>query len=234
MTAIDPHTFRQALGTFVTGVTIVTARAPNGEPIGLTVSSFNSVSLDPPLVLWSLSLKSASLPAFREARSWAVHVLSAGQEEMSARFATPGADRFAGLTVEDGPEGAPQLPDFAARFGCEATFEYEGGDHAIFVGHVENLQRREAEPLVYHGGRYGRVRQSGEDLAKPALKRLADTGFLELRPGGFQLTPEGRAMLGDLRDGLSRWCDGPSLDIPENDRRLLADLHRLIDHQSAD
>ena len=233
MTAIDPLSFRQALGTFVTGVTIVTARDPGGQPIGLTVSSFNSVSLDPPLVLWSLSLKSASLPSFREAKSWAVHVLCAGQEDISARFATPGADRFAGLTVEDGPEGAPQLPEFAARFGCEATFEYEGGDHAIFVGHVENLQRRDAEPLVYHGGRYGRVRQSGEDWAQPALKRLADTGFLELTPGGFRLTPEGRAMLGDLRDGLAQWSEGPALGIPEEDRRLLADLHRLIERQAA-
>lgn len=234
MTAIDPQSFRQALGTFVTGVTIVTARAPDGQPIGLTVSSFNSVSLDPPLVLWSLSLKSASLPSFREARSWAVHVLSVGQEEISARFATPGADRFAGLDIGDGPEGAPQLPEFAARFGCEATFEYEGGDHAIFVGHVENLQRRDAEPLVYHGGRYGRVRQPAEDLSKPALKRLADTGFLELIPGGFQLTDEGRTMLGDLRDGLARWRSGPGLNVPEDDRRLLADLHRLIESQSTD
>ncbi|QIK95686.1 flavin reductase family protein [Sphingomonas sp. HDW15A] len=233
MTAIDPQSFRQALGTFVTGVTIVTARAPDGQPIGLTVSSFNSVSLDPPLVLWSLALKSASLPSFREARSWAVHVLSVGQEEISARFATPGADRFAGLEFEDGPEGAPQLPEFAARFGCEATFEYEGGDHAIFVGHVENLQRRDAEPLVYHGGRYGRVRQPADDLGQPALKRLADTGFLELVPGGFQLTEIGRAMLGDLRAGLARWKEGPGLNIPEGDRRLLADLHRLIEIQSA-
>ena len=229
MTVVDPLAFRQALGTFVTGVTIVTARGPDGEPVGLTVSSFNSVSLDPPLVLWSLSLESASLPSFREARSWAVHVLSAGQEEMSARFATPGADRFAGLDISDGPEGAPQLPDFAARFGCEATVEYEGGDHAIFVGHVENLQRREAEPLVYHGGRYGRVQRPSDDSAQPALKRLADLGLVELKPGGFAFTAQGRMLLSDLRDGLARLSDGPSLAVPEEDRRLLADLHRLVD-----
>ena len=229
MNAIDPQSFRQALGSFVTGVTIVTARAPDGQPIGLTVSSFNSVSLDPPLVLWSLSLKSASLPSFREARSWAVHVLSAGQEEMSARFATPGADRFAGLDVSDGPEGAPQLPDFAARFGCEATFEYEGGDHAIFVGHVENLQRRDAEPLVYHGGRYGRVQSATEGLAQPALKRLADLGVLKLVPGGFCLTDEGRTLLGEFRDSLRQWAGTCGIAIPEADRSLLGEIHRLLE-----
>ena len=229
MTAIDPISFRQALGTFVTGVTIVTARGPDGEPVGLTVSSFNSVSLDPPLVLWSLSLKSASLPSFREARSWAVHVLSAGQEDMSARFAVPGPGKFDGLDLSDGPEGAPQLPDFAARFGCEATFEYEGGDHAIFVGHVENLQRRDAEPLVYHGGKYGRVQRGPGEMAQPALKRLADMGVLDLTADGFALTDGGRELLGDLRSSLSQW--GPTLEVPDEDRRLLGDLYRLIEGQ---
>ncbi|WP_118857462.1 flavin reductase family protein [Sphingomonas mesophila] len=210
MTAVDPLALRQALGSFVTGVTIVTARDPAGEPVGLTVSSFNSVSLDPPLVLWSLSLKSASLPSFREARSWAVHVLSAGQEAMSARFATPGADRFADLALADGPEGAPQLPDFAARFGCAATFEYEGGDHAIFVGHVADLQRREAEPLVYHGGRYGRVAGAAEQ----------ETALFREEGGLLALTADGRGLIAELRDALAAGR------LAEEDRALLADLYR--------
>ncbi len=109
MSEIDTQVFRAALGSFVTGVTIVTARDPDGRPVGLTVNSFNSVSLDPPLVLWSLSLKSGSLPSFREARGWAVHVLAAGQEDMSARFARPGEDKFDDLDLCDGPEGAPAL-----------------------------------------------------------------------------------------------------------------------------
>lgn len=208
MAAVDPLALRQALGTFVTGVTIVTARGPGGQPVGLTVSSFNSVSLDPPLVLWSLALKSASLPFFREARAWAVHVLAVGQEDVSARFATPGADRFAGLALTDGPEGAPQLPHFAARFGCEATFEYEGGDHAIFVGHVDNLQRREAEPLVYHGGRYGRVREDDQRI-----------GLFSEERGGIVLTASGRAMLEELRDALAR-----SAVAGAGDRALLGDI----------
>jgi flavin reductase (DIM6/NTAB) family NADH-FMN oxidoreductase RutF len=200
---IDPTTFRQALGSFVTGVTIVTARDPEGEPVGLTVNSFNSVSLDPPLVLWSLALKSASLPSFREAKSWAVHVLAAGQEEMSHRFAMPGADRFAGLALGDGPEGAPLIPGTATRFGCEATFEYEGGDHAIFVGHVVDVQQRGAEPLVFHGGRYGRVA----------------SGLVEGDGNALQLTDIGRALVSDL---VRRLETGERLG--EADRALVARL----------
>ena len=114
----DPQAFRDALGSFVTGVTIVTARDGEGRPFGLTANSFNSVSLDPPMVLWSLSLRSRTLPVFRDATSWAVHVLAADQQPMSDRFARPGEDKFAGLAVMDGPEGAPLIEGYAARFGC--------------------------------------------------------------------------------------------------------------------
>lgn len=200
---IDATTFRQALGSFVTGVTIVTARDPAGEPVGLTVNSFNSVSLDPPLVLWSLALRSASLPSFREAKAWAVHVLAAGQEEMSHRFATPGADRFAGLALGDGPEGAPLIPGAATRFGCEATFEYEGGDHAIFVGHVVDVQQRGAEPLVFHGGRYGRVasglvKQDDGELALTAIGRALITDLIIRLESGERLGDDDRALLARL------------------------------------
>ena len=116
----DPQSFRNALGSFVTGVTIVTARDETGAPVGLTANSFNSVSLDPPMVLWSLSLYSGSLPVFRTAESWAVHVLAADQQAMSDRFATPGVDKFAGLELADGSEGAPLIDGCAARFGCRA------------------------------------------------------------------------------------------------------------------
>ena len=100
----DPHAFRDALGSFVTGVTIVTARDGEGRPFGLTANSFNSVSLDPPMVLWSLSLKSRTLPVFRDAQTWAVHVLAADQQDMSDRFATPGESKFDGLAVADAPK----------------------------------------------------------------------------------------------------------------------------------
>ena len=184
----DPQAFRDALGSFVTGVTIVTARDEAGRPYGLTANSFNSVSLDPPMVLWSLSLRSGSLPVFRDADNWAVHVLAADQQAMSDRFARPGDGKFAGVEDVDGPEGAPLLAGYAARFGCRARFEYEGGDHAIFLGEVVDFDRREADPLIYHGGRYGRMMRAptGEDLEREGLAERAGTG-LSLTASGADL-----------------------------------------------
>ncbi len=189
---LDSHDFRSALGTFVTGVTIVTARDGEGRPFGLTANSFNSVSLDPPMVLWSLSLHSGTLPVFRDATSWAVHVLAADQQAMSDRFAMPGADKFDGLELADGPEGAPLIPGYAARFGCRARFEYEGGDHAIFLGEVVDFGRREVEPLIYHGGRYGRVMPSEAGLD------LERNGLAETVGGELSLTARGAELLAAL------------------------------------
>ena len=190
---LDPQDFRSALGTFVTGVTIVTARDGEGRPFGLTANSFNSVSLDPPMVLWSLSLHSGTLPVFRDATSWAVHVLAADQQETSDRFAMPGADKFAGLALADGPEGAPLIPGYAARFGCRARFEYEGGDHAIFLGEVVDFERREVEPLIYHGGRYGRVMPAGTGMD------LERSGLAEIVGGELSLTARGSELLAALQ-----------------------------------
>lgn len=164
---IDPKLFRQALGTFVTGVTIVTTRDGDGRPVGLTANSFNSVSLDPPLVLWSLALNSLNLAAFRDAECWAVHILTSGQQDLSQRFATKGSDKFAGLDFAEGPCGVPLLDGCAARFACRATFEYEGGDHAIFVGEVIDLHLAPATPLVFHGGRYSQVMPQGQRPSRP-------------------------------------------------------------------
>ena len=185
----DPKAFRSALGSFATGVTIVTARDGEGSPVGLTANSFNSVSLDPPMVLWSLSLQSGSLPVFRDAESWAVHVLAADQQPMSDRFATPAIDKFDGLALSDGPEGAPLIEGCAARFGCRARFEYEGGDHAIFLGEVVDFDRREAEPLIYHGGRYGRI------MRAPGGADLEREGLAEESEEGLSLTDRGRELL---------------------------------------
>ena len=190
----DPKAFRSALGSFVTGVTIVTVRGADGTPCGLTANSFNSVSLDPPMVLWSLALKSGSLPAFREAESWAVHVLAADQQNMSDRFAAPDIDRFAGLAPPDGPEGAPLIEGCAARFGCRAKFEYEGGDHAIFLGEVVDFHRREVEPLIYHGGQYGRVMRAPDTLD------LARQGLAEQDDERLRLTRRGQEMLDALQN----------------------------------
>lgn len=167
LATIDPQRFRQALGTFVTGVTIVTTRDGEGRPVGLTANSFNSVSLDPPLVLWSLALSSANLAAFRDAGHWAVHILSSDQQPLSQRFASRGVDKFAGLEFGEGPGGVPLLDGCAARFVCRATFEYEGGDHAIFVGEVVDLELAPATPLVFHSGRYSQVLPQDLPPARP-------------------------------------------------------------------
>ncbi|MGF7150209.1 3-hydroxy-9,10-secoandrosta-1,3,5(10)-triene-9,17-dione monooxygenase reductase component [Sphingomonas zeicaulis] len=174
--ADNRHAFRSALGRFVTGVTIITTRDVGGKAIGLTANSFNSVSLDPPLVLWSLALGSPNLPAFRNAGCWAVHVLSAEQEALSNRFASRGIDKFEGMDIADGPEGAPMIPGCAARFGCRSTFEYEGGDHAIFVGEVIDFADQDVQPLVFHGGRYGGVFSGARETRPTELNNDGEFG----------------------------------------------------------
>jgi flavin reductase (DIM6/NTAB) family NADH-FMN oxidoreductase RutF len=147
--------FRAALGMFATGVTIVTARTPKGDVIGLTANSFNSVSLDPPLVLWSLAQAAASLPAFRAGSHYAINILAADQKPLAERFALRGADRWTGVSFTEGMGGAPLLTGAAATFECFNRSRYEEGDHVIFVGEVERCGWRPgASPLLFHGGRF--------------------------------------------------------------------------------
>jgi 3-hydroxy-9,10-secoandrosta-1,3,5(10)-triene-9,17-dione monooxygenase reductase component len=152
--AVDARELRTALGAFPTGVTIVTTRTRSGDDIGLTVNSFSSVSLDPPLVLWSLSARSASRSAFAEAEYFAIHVLSAQQQELASRFARKEIDRFAGLDIERGLGDTPLLQGCAARFTCRRAHEYAGGDHVIIIGEIASLERFERPPLAFHGGKY--------------------------------------------------------------------------------
>ncbi len=156
----DTLALRAALGAFATGVTVITALAPNGHHIGLTVSSFNAVSLEPPLIVWSLSLRSHSLLAFREADRYAVNVLAQGQAELSQRFAMPLEDKFANLDLSYGLGGVPLLPGCCAWFECRNEARYSGGDHLILIGHVERYARSDKEPLIFHGGRYRALRDS--------------------------------------------------------------------------
>ena len=147
--------FRAALGMFATGVTIITARDAAGTPVGLTANSFNSVSLTPPLVLWSLARTAGSMPAFERGSHYAINILSAGQHALAARFASKTVDRFADLAFSEGVGGAPVLEGSAAVFECFNRSQYEEGDHVIFVGEVERCSRLEgAQPLIFHGGRY--------------------------------------------------------------------------------
>lgn len=152
--SFDPQAFRAALGTFTTGVTIITIRAADGSPVGITANSFNSVSLNPPLVLWSLAKSARSLDVFMAAEYFAIHILSAGQEDLSNRFASRGEDKFAGLEVASGLGGTPMLADCSARMQCRTVHRYEGGDHIIFVGEVVDLVSSNVTPLVFQAGKY--------------------------------------------------------------------------------
>jgi 3-hydroxy-9,10-secoandrosta-1,3,5(10)-triene-9,17-dione monooxygenase reductase component len=152
--SIDPQRFRQALGAFTTGVTIVTAVDAAGKDAGITANSFNSVSLSPPLVLWSLSRTSSCYDAFMSARHFAVHVLASDQDSLASQFAQKGIDRFAGLTPQRGAGGVALLDGCVARFECRTAYQYEGGDHIIIVGEVLNFEHALLEPLVFKRGRF--------------------------------------------------------------------------------
>lgn len=155
LAASDSQQFRAALGMFATGVTIVTARGPDGSLVGLTANSFNSVSLSPPLVLWSLARSAGSMPVFSAGSHYAINILAAEQKALAQRFATRDIDRFAGVAWREGAGGAPVLEGAAAVFECANRSQYEEGDHVIFVGEVECCSARPgALPLIFHGGRY--------------------------------------------------------------------------------
>ena len=152
--------FRHALGHFTTGVTIITTTDRNGRPVGITANSFNSVSLDPQLVLWSLSTNTSSFKAFNESNQFAIHVLGEHQQALSSKFATPKSDRFAGLNYDTGMNGLPLLPDYLALFQCEVAHRYNGGDHIIMVGRVLHFDTQKGEPLLFHRGDYAQLAAS--------------------------------------------------------------------------
>lgn len=157
----DPRALRAALGTFTTGVAIVTTCNGAGDWIGLTINSFSSVSLDPPLVLWSLDLSSPSLQAFETASHYAVNVLADCHEELSNRFASRVPHKFAGLDCGIGAGGVPLLPGCLAWFECRTENRVVAGDHVVLIGHVERFARSPEEPapapLLFQAGAYRRL-----------------------------------------------------------------------------
>lgn len=154
---LDLRSFRDALGEFATGVAVVTARGAGGQPVGVTINSFASVSLEPPLVLWSLGLHSPSRAAFESCSHYAINILAADQADFSQQFSQQLGDRFAGIKWKVGAGDTPILPGCCAWFECRNGFRYPGGDHIILVGHVENFGREEQPPLIFHGGQYRRL-----------------------------------------------------------------------------
>jgi flavin reductase (DIM6/NTAB) family NADH-FMN oxidoreductase RutF len=153
---IDPRDFRNALSTYATGVTIITAAGMDGKPYGLTCNSFASVSLNPPLVLWSLVLYSSSLSVFQNASHFGVNVLGASQQALANKFAKSSEDKFIGVEWTPGVGNAPLIRDSVANFQCRAVNRYYGGDHVIFLGAVEAYAYNRNEPLLFARGGYGR------------------------------------------------------------------------------
>ena len=160
----DRRDFRRALGQFATGVTVVTARASDGRKIGVTVNSFSSVSLNPPLILWSLARQAPSFADFTSCTHFAVNVLEAKQHHLSRQFSTPWPDKFAGVDFAEGKAGVPIMSGAIAQFVCRKVKQYDGGDHVIFLGEVEEYKYSDGEPLVFHSGRY-RIATHHPDIA---------------------------------------------------------------------
>lgn len=198
--AFSPREFRASLGMFATGVTIVTARTAEGDLVGLTANSFNSVSLEPPLVLWSLARAAGSLPAFSAGSHYAINILAADQKTLAERFARRGGDRWTNVAWREGAGGAPLLAGAAAHFECFNRSRYEEGDHVIFVGEVERCSHRaSASPLLFHGGKFYTEHplQADESAPAPADPRFV-RGYL-----GYLLGQASHAVYRDFESAVA-------------------------------
>ena len=200
----DSIAFRNALGSFATGVTIVTTRDAAGQDCGLTANSFNSVSLDPPMVLFSLARNSTSMDAFRDADHFAVHILAADQEPLSNGFAKRGADKFAGLAPDRGAGDVPLLAGCAARFECRTAYQYEGGDHVIFVGEVIAFDHDDRAPLLFHGGRYALAARRAAALTASDADDADAPGSFGEDFLGYLLGRAHFQLYGRMQDSLAR------------------------------
>jgi len=223
----DPRAFRRALGNFATGVTVVTAADASGRKVGVTANSFNSVSLDPPLVLWSIDKRSSSHGVFEEASHFAVNVLAADQIDLSNNFARPKDDRFAEIAYEPGEGGAPVFADCAARFHCEKYQQVDGGDHWIMIGKVVAFDDFGRSPLLYHQGAYSMVlphtRMTRRDESQPPSShfqgRLNHNLYYLMTQAvrAYQSSYQPRQLSTGLRTSEARM-----LMVLENDARLSA------------
>lgn len=159
-TDFDPRALRNAFGRFATGVTVITTVDETGTPAGLTANSFSSLSLSPPLVLWSIGKASSSRAAFEQADGFVIHVLADHQEHLSRHFSAAIDDRFADVDHRRNDRGLPVIEDCCARFECRTVAVHEGGDHLILVGEVEAFEQATHAPLLFWGGRYHHVAET--------------------------------------------------------------------------
>ena len=230
----DPRAFRRALGNFATGVTVVTAATASGRKVGVTANSFNSVSLDPPLVLWSIDKRSNSHEVFEQASHFAVNVLAADQIHLSNNFARPRDDRFAEIEFEPGEGGSPVFADCSARFHCEKYQQVDGGDHWIMIGKVVAFDDFGRAPLLYHQGAYSMVlphtrmtrREEGQLPSSHFQGRLSHNLYYLMTQAlrAYQASYQPRQLSTGLRTSEARM-----LMVLESDAGLdLADLQREV------
>ncbi len=231
-TGFDPRAFRRALGNFATGVTIMTAAA-GGRRVGVTANSFNSVSLEPALILWSIDKHSTSYEVFNDASHFAVNILAADQIDLSNQFARHSEDKFAGIEPETGAGGAPLLGDCAARFQCEMHQQVDGGDHWILIGKVVAFDDLGRAPLLYHQGVYSSVLPHPRSLKKSeSVSKTAFQGRLSHNLY-YLMTQAVRSYQSDyqprqLATGL-RTSEARMLMVLEKDASLgMADLQQLV------
>ncbi len=232
--AFDSRAFRRALGNFATGVTVVTADDDAGNKVGVTANSFNSVSLEPALILWSLDKRSTSLATFEAASHFAVNILAADQIDLSNNFAKPRDDRFAGIPHEAGAGGAPILLDCSANFQCEKYQILDGGDHWIMIGKVVRFEDCGRSPLLYHQGAYSMVlphtrmtrREEGQPPSSNFQGRLSHNLYYLMTQAlrAYQSSYQPRQLSSGLRTSEARM-----LMVLENDAGLsLTDLQREV------
>ena len=232
--AFDTRAFRRALGNFATGVTVVTAADASGRKVGVTANSFNSVSLDPPLILWSIDKRSTSHAVFETASHFAVNVLAADQIDLSNNFARPKEDRFAEVEYQAGEGGAPILADCSARFECEKFQQVDGGDHWIMIGKVVAFDDCGRSPLLYHQGAYSMVlphtrmtqREEGQPPSSHFQGRLSHNLYYLMTQAlrAYQASYQPRQLSTGLRTSEARM-----LMVLENDAGLsLAELQREV------
>jgi flavin reductase (DIM6/NTAB) family NADH-FMN oxidoreductase RutF len=186
----DKRQLRDVLGSFVTGVTVVTTVDAEGRMHGLTANSFSSVSLDPPLVLWSQATSAGSHSAFKDAQRFTINILAEHQYDLANHFATRSPDKFSGIDHDLGVDGLPLLRDCSAWLECKVVSRYPGGDHVIYVGSVDSIRQNTRRPLVFGGGQYlvadphdlgvAPVGTKGAMKSQPHAVRLASRAMLRL------------------------------------------------------
>lgn len=230
----DQRQFRDALGTFTTGVTIITTRNNDGTLVGITVNSFNSVSLDPPLVLWSLSKVSHSLSVFEATSHWAVHILSHDQDTLATHFSQRGYDKFAGLKIEAGMHDIPLLTGCTTRMQCKTTYRYDGGDHVIIVGEVMQFDHSDIAPLVYQRGNYAiATHKELTDEAEALIKTMTASDTISANSISYLLGHAYFQLYGKLREyGAQRGLNDVEFfvlnTLATRNGRSLAELNHLF------